>query len=161
MTPDELVRCGVVSAAFFSNRTVICTVRDPITRLASGANYFHTHVGAFLSACNRSDPRVSHELWAHCRPQSDFIPFCQRVIPMGDIDTVLAPELKAGYGIALSGQHKNAGRGPYHRPRHDGMSATDHTIWQMGADAMARASRLYACDLKLAALGWPLGRTCK
>ena len=154
LTPDELVRCGVVNTTFFHNRTVICTVRDPIARLASAANYHHVSVSKFLSACDHSHPRLDHNFWAHCRPQSDFFPFCQRLIPMEDIDDVLAPELSV-HGIDLHGTHKNAGR-----VTSNGTSATDHTIWRMDALEMNRALRRYTCDFKLAALGWPLGRTC-
>ena len=149
-TPDELVRCGVVSASFFANRTNICTVRDPVSRLASGATWNKMNVSSFLAACETADPRVNHDLWVHCRPQSDFTRFCHRLVRMESIDAVLFPELEArGISKRAPAAHIFAARSS------GGVSATTLATLGMTAGEMAAAMRRYACDFKLAALGWP------
>ena len=108
MTPEELVRCGVVDDSFFRNRTVFCTARNPLDRLATAARYHGMNVSSFLHACETSDPRVNHGLWSHCRPQNDFLRFCQLSFDINQIDTDLTQQLIA-YGIEVPSYHRNAG----------------------------------------------------
>lgn len=148
LTPSELVGCGVINASFFVNRTVLCTVRDPFTRLASAAAYRGLNVSAFLDLCKGASPLDSHDLWAHCRPQSDFVRFCHKAVPVDEIDTTMRTTL-AQHGVlslrsSATKRHKNTWT----------TKTRKATAAQLTALEMTRAIERYGCDFKLAASGW-------
>jgi len=143
LTPAELIKCGHVSETFFRNRTVICTVRSPLARLASAAAYRNMSIPRFLTACETADPIRKHGFWSHCRAQSDYLQFCDRLVETPLIDDELGPLLKSA-GISLHPRHRNVASEAGSSRAAAGMTRSD----------FFRAASRYACDFKLAASGW-------
>jgi len=99
-------------------------------------------ISRFLNACDGSDPKVRHGLWSHCRPQIDYIPYCDQLVETPRIDDELGPLLNSlGVPMRIKPSHRNEA------PSNNAAAGMTHIDFN-------RAKERYACDFKLAASGW-------
>lgn len=126
MTPAELVSCGIVGPSYFESKVILCIVRDPIARAASEMSYRRllgdrglmtrdAEGGVLmLGGCEATHPLRHHDIYAHCRPQVEYlyrrngngtrIPACDVVLTNASRH---AEFLNSAFGIELPAQNLN------------------------------------------------------
>uniref|UniRef100_A0A7S3K4W0 Sulfotransferase domain-containing protein n=1 Tax=Aureoumbra lagunensis TaxID=44058 RepID=A0A7S3K4W0_9STRA len=86
LTQSEAVMCGVVSADYWYNHFVLCTVREPLDRAVSELKFnYKGDLNAYMRACEEARPNLMHDILAHCRSQTDYLyedgkPVCDMII---------------------------------------------------------------------------------
>lgn len=86
LTPTEAEECGVVDLKYFRERFVLCLVRDPLDRLLTMlGTIYKNDIAAMAAECAKARPSASHQTFAYCRPQTDYLyrnsrPVCDLVL---------------------------------------------------------------------------------